>query len=117
MRVAEREFDHGTLVALHEVVERFYVTDRRLRRAQARMARALDGSDPSVADVRAYLAAVERYFAGFEREARRHLRDIERRLARVAQLQFNLTAERGVATQRVAATQGVLARLRELGAR
>jgi hypothetical protein len=62
----------------------------------------------------AYLAAARRYFVGFEREAREHLREVESRLAKVSQLQFNLTAERGVAARRVAATQGVLSRVAEL---
>jgi hypothetical protein len=65
--------------------------------------------------VRGYLAAVTTYFTGFEREARSHLADIDRRLARASQLQFNLTAERGVTARRVEATQGVLSRLAELG--
>jgi len=64
----------------------------------------------------AYLDAVRRYFAGFEREARAHLSDVERRLARASQVQFNLTAERGVAARRVEITQGVLSKLAELGA-
>jgi hypothetical protein len=58
-----------------------------------------------------------RYFRGFEREARAHLRDLDERLARVSQLQFNLTAERGVAARRAELTQGVLARVEELGPR
>ena len=56
------------------------------------------------------------YFSGFEREARAHLADIDKRLARVSQLQFNLTAERGVTARRVEVTQGVLARLAEVAA-
>jgi len=55
-----------------------------------------------------YLAAVRRYFAGFEREAREHLRDVDRRLEHLNQVQFNLTAERGVAVKRIEATQAVL---------
>jgi hypothetical protein len=43
--------------------------------------------------------------------------DVDRRLAKVSQLQFNLTAERGVAARRVEVTQGVLARLLELARR
>jgi hypothetical protein len=57
---------------------------------------------------------VIRYFSGFAREAQAHLRDVERRLAKVSQLQFNLTAERGVAAKRVEITQGVLSKVAEL---
>jgi alpha-ketoglutarate-dependent taurine dioxygenase len=104
------------LRALAEEVGRFHVRDRKLGRAQARMAELLaaGGAVPD-AEAAAYLAEVLRYFRGFEREARAHLRDLERRLARVSQVQFNLTAERGVAIRRVEATQGVLARIAELG--
>ncbi len=106
------------LAALVEEIGRFYVTDRKMRRAQTTMAQALARSrPPSPKAVAAYLKAVSRYFTGFEREARAHLADLDRRLGRVSQLQFNLTAERGVAARRVEATQGVLARIREIGPR
>lgn len=58
-----------------------------------------------------YLAAVRRYFAGFDREARAHLRDVDRRLERANQVVFNLAAERGVAVKRIEATSGVLTQL------
>jgi hypothetical protein len=41
------------------------------------------------------------------------LADVDRRLAKVSQLQFNLTAERGVTARRVEVTQAVLTRARE----
>jgi len=63
---------------------------------------------------RRYLDAVERYFTGFSAEAGTQLAKLERRLSQVSQLQYNLTAERGVAVKRVAATQGVLATIAEL---
>ena len=85
-----------------------------LRRAQAALERALAEGDPSPRIVEAYLAAARRYFGGFAREAQSHLADVERRLARASQLQYNLTAERGVAARRIEATQGVLARVEEL---
>ncbi len=106
----------AALGELHTEVNRFYVRDRALLQAQAAFAKVLEspgGVDATAA--RLYLRAIVRYFGGFEREARAHLNDIEARLARAAQLHFNLTAERGVATRRVEATQGVLARVRELG--
>lgn len=100
---------------LVEEIGRFYVTDRALLRAQQRITRVLAAAQPLPdAEIARYLAAVERYFAGFEREARAHLGDVDRRLARAAQLQFNLTAERSVTTKRVEITQRVLARAREL---
>jgi len=109
--------DRAEFVSLVEEIGRFYVTDRAMRRAQERMTRTMAARTPSEREVRAYLAAVESYFAGFEREARAHLGDVDRRLAKAAQLQFNLTAERGVTTKRVEITQGVLARTRELARR
>ncbi len=106
------------LAALVAEVGRFYVRDRAMRRAQERMAATLAGGEiPGDAAVARYLAAVRRYFGGFEREARAHLADLDRRLANVNQLQFNLTAERGVAQRRVEVTQGVLTRIEELAPR
>ena len=60
--------------------------------------------------------AVRRYFEGFDREARAHLRDVDRRLERSNQVVFNLTAERGVAVKRIEATQSVLSALAGLEA-
>ncbi|MFY9781791.1 MAG: hypothetical protein WAJ85_14930 [Candidatus Baltobacteraceae bacterium] len=108
--------DRERLRALAAEIGRFYVRERRLCRAQARMAELLATGEPVPdAEIAAYLSEVLRYFRGFEREARAHLRDLDRRLARVSQLQFNLTAERGVAARRVEVTQGVLARVAEIG--
>jgi hypothetical protein len=99
-------------------IDGFYVRDRAMRGAQAEMKRVLAGAaPPSDADVERYVGAVKKYFDGFEREARAHLSDVDRRLAKVSQLQFNLTAERGVAAKRVEVTQGVLARVLELARR
>jgi hypothetical protein len=58
---------------------------------------------------------VRRYFTGFQREAQAHLKSVDRELERLYQLQYNLTAERGVAVRRVEATQGVLSAIAELG--
>ena len=110
--------DATPVSALVEEIAGFYVTDRAMRRAQQRMTRVLAAAQPPPpAEVARYLTAVERYFAGFEREARAHLGDVDRRLARAAQLQFNLTAERSVTTKRVELTQRVLAHARELARR
>jgi hypothetical protein len=110
--------ERGRLEALVDEVGRFYIRERRMRLAQDAM-RTLLGNDAALDDaaVRGYLVAVTAYFTGFEREARAHLRDIDKRLARASQLQFNLTAERGVTARRVEATQGVLSRLAELAVR
>jgi hypothetical protein len=109
--------DRASLKALADEVGRFYVRERKMRRAQEAI-RLLLASDAPLdpAAVRGYLNAVTDYFTGFEREARHHLADIDKRLARVSQLQFSLTAERGVTARRVEATQGVLSRLAELAA-
>jgi hypothetical protein len=107
--------ERAALLALVEDVGRFYVRDRRMRLAQEAIRTLLAGDAPlDDGAVRGYLVAVTTYFTGFEREARGHLADIDKRLARVSQLQFNLTAERGVTARRVEATQGVLSRLAEL---
>ena len=104
--------DHAALTSLVEEVGRFYVTDRTMQRAQKTMVQLLRNATPPPANaVAAYVRAVARYFTAFEREARGHLADVDRRLGRVSQLQFNLTAERGVAARRVEATQDVLARV------
>jgi hypothetical protein len=113
MPAAKRE----QLERLIAQVEGFYVRNRRLRRAQAEMTALLaSGAAIPPAAAAAFLNAVAQYFEGYEREARAHLRDVEKRLARAGQVQFNLTAERGVAARRVEITQGVLSQLAEIGA-
>lgn len=92
----------------------FHITDRTMKRAQAQIDAALRGGSVSAQQRRDYLAAVRRYFAGFEREARGHLSDVDRRLVHANQVVFNLTAERGVAVKRIEATQAVLHRVGEL---
>ena len=107
--------DRTRLRAFVDEVGRFYVRERSMRRAQEAIRTLLaSDADLDAAAVRGYLHAVTAYFTGFEREARRHLADLDRRLAHASQLQFNLTAERGVAIRRVEATQGVLSHLAEL---
>jgi hypothetical protein len=101
--------------ALVVEVDRFHLRDRGLRRSQSALKAKLEsGAALSDEETAAYLSAVRLYFSGFAREAQAHLRDIERRLAKVSQLQFNLTAERGVAARRVEIAQGVLSKLAEL---
>jgi hypothetical protein len=92
----------------------FHITDRAMKAAQAQAEAALrDGGGDGELE-RRYVEAVRRYFTGFEREARTHLRDVDRRLEHVNQVHFNLSAERGVAVKRIEATQSVLAALEEL---
>jgi hypothetical protein len=107
--VADRE----RLAALVASVGAFHVTDRAMRAAQEKMERALTGGTLEEGEVRAYLAAVRRYFEPYEREARGQLRHVDRELERLYQLQFNLTAERGVVAKRVEAVRGVLDALAE----
>jgi hypothetical protein len=104
------------LAALVAQVGNFHITDRAMRKVQDAAAQAL-ANGPLEPRLRGeYLAAVRRYFAAFEREARGHLRDVDRRLEHVNQVHFNLAAERGVAVKRIEATQAVLAELDSIGA-
>src|SRR5579885_1546675 len=96
---------------LVERVGRFYLTDKAMKGAQKTIEIAIAAGDVGDEERRRYLQAVRRYFTGFEREARGHLRDVDKRLEHVNQVQFNLTAERGVAVRRIEATQEVLREL------
>jgi imidazolonepropionase-like amidohydrolase len=108
---------HGDgLAALIARVGTFHITDRAMRRAQDAAERALAGGGLDAAQQRDYVASVRRYFEGFAREARGHLRDVDRRLEHTNQVHFNLTAERGVAVKRIEATQAVLADVEALRA-
>jgi hypothetical protein len=89
----------------------FHITDAAMRRAQERAEAAIARGDVNETEMRAYLGAARRYFSSFDREARAHLRDVDRRLTRANQIVFNLTAERGVAVKRIEATGAVLAAL------
>jgi hypothetical protein len=105
--------------ALLELVARvgaFHITQRPMKRAQGKIEKAIrDGAVDEALRVN-YLDEVRRYFEGFDAEARAHLRDVDRRLERVNQIHFNLTAERGVAVKRIEATGSILDALRGLGA-
>ncbi|HXF35080.1 MAG TPA: hypothetical protein VN603_10960 [Candidatus Acidoferrales bacterium] len=108
-------FDLQRLRALVVTVDGFYVRDRALARQQKKMKEILAARSPADAEARTYVDAVRKYFEGFEREARAHLKHVDRELEKLYQVQFNLTAERGVAQRRVEATQGVLSTIAELG--
>jgi hypothetical protein len=94
--------------ALATRVGEFHITDRAMKRAQEEIAAALAAGDVDERARDGYLDAVRRYFDGFQREARAHLRDVDKRLEQINQVAFNLTAERGVAVKRIEATESVL---------
>jgi hypothetical protein len=101
------------VAALAESVGSFHITERGMKRAQQEIELAIAAGDVDENTRAAYFAAVRRYFEGFGREARTHLRDVDRRLVHANQVQFNLTAERGVAVKRIEATDAVLHALAE----
>lgn len=94
--------------ALVKRVGEFYITERAMKSAQKKIEAALAAGNSDVRAREEYLAAVRRYFSGFEKEARGHLRSVDKRLEHINQVHFNLTAERGVAVRRIEATQAVL---------
>jgi hypothetical protein len=96
------------IAALAARVGEFHITDRGMRRAQDEFERDAAAGSVDAASESRYLRAVRAYFDGFAREARVHLRDVDRRLVDLHQVQFNLTAERGVAVKRIEAAEGVL---------
>ncbi|MBV8600710.1 MAG: hypothetical protein JO359_03990 [Candidatus Eremiobacteraeota bacterium] len=96
-------------------VGEFRIRDRRLAAEQKKIEAILRERDPSSDEFRRYREAVERYFGAFAREARQRLDELDRRIAHVNQVQFNLQAERGVALRRIEKTQGVLSEVSELG--
>jgi hypothetical protein len=103
----------AALAALATHVGGFHITDRAMKRSQEDVAAAIAAGDVDDRTRDAYLSAVRHYFNGFQREARAHLRDVDKRLEQINQVAFNLTAERGVAVKRIEATEGVL---RDVGA-
>jgi hypothetical protein len=103
----------AALSALAAHVGGFHITDRAMKRAQEDIAAAISAGDVDDGARDAYCSAVRRYFDGFQKEARAHLRDVDKRLEQINQVAFNLTAERGVAVKRIEATYGVL---RDVGA-
>ena len=89
-------------------VAAFHITDRAMKRAQTEVESAIAAGDVDERARKQYLGAVRRYFDAFAKEARGHLRDVDRRLEQIDQVHFNLTAERGVAVKRIEATESVL---------
>jgi hypothetical protein len=107
----------GGLPELVARVAAFHITRRDMKRAQRAIEQALRNGAIDDATRAAYLFAVRRYFESFDKEARAQLRDVDRRLERVNQVHFNLTAERGVAVKRIEATSAVLDALASVEAR
>ena len=116
LRMTRGVAETGRLAALAAAVGTFHITDRAMRAAHERVERALAAGEVDDATAAAYLAAVRRYFEPYEREAQGQLRHVDRELGRLYQVQFNLTAERGVVAKRVEAVRGVLGALAELRA-
>lgn len=85
-----------------------------MKRAQREAEAMLRGGNLDAQGCERYLRAVRGYFDAFEREARAHLRDVDRRLEHASQVHFNLSAERGVAVKRIEATQSVLSDVRSV---
>lgn len=106
--------ERAQLTALVETIAGFHLTDRRLLRAQRAIQRELALGEPTAPTLAAYLRTAAAYFRGFERDARAQLTNVDRALEQLYVRQYNLAAERGVATKRIEAVQGVLARLAEL---
>ncbi len=109
--------DAAALRALVSLVGEFYITQRRMKNAQQRIAALLEREDVSEEEARRYVAAVNEYFQSFEREIRAHLRSLDGRLANAYQVQFNLTTEREVAVKRMEATRAVIAAAVNIGDR
>ena len=91
------------LSELLALVDGFHITDKRLLRARAEIARANDATAE-----RAFRSEVQRYFGSLAREAERHVAEVDRRLDDVYQRQFNLSAERAVAQRRLEGARDVL---------
>lgn len=102
------------LVEIASRVGAFHITDRAMKRAQSTIESAIAKGAVDAATRAAYLREVRRYFESFDREARQQLRDVDRRLERINQIHFNLSAERGVAVKRIEGTRGVLDALTSL---
>jgi hypothetical protein len=100
--------DNEQFRALVARVGEFYITDKAMKSAQNRIEAVMASGEPDERARGEYLAAVRHYFTGFEKEARAHLRTVDKRLEHANQVQFNLTAERGVAVRRIEATQTLL---------
>ncbi len=96
------------LSELLALVDGFHITDKRLLRARAALERNRDE-----ATLREFRTQVQRYFESLAREAQAQVADVDRRLDDSYQRQFNLNAERAVATRRLDGARDVLRLLDE----
>ncbi|MDQ2664303.1 MAG: hypothetical protein M3Y18_09795 [Candidatus Eremiobacteraeota bacterium] len=106
--------DDHAFRALMARVGNFYITDKAMKRAQDKIETLVSAGEADLRERNEYVAAVRRYFSGFEREARVHLRNLDKRLEQTNQVHFNLTAERAVAVRRIEATANILCDLQSM---
>jgi len=100
------------LATLVRHVGAYRISDRSLRASLERVQSYTErGEAPPEPELAAFMRAARRYFETLEREARAHLKDIDRRLDDLFQQQYNLQAERGVAQRRLAGAGETLALL------
>lgn len=91
------------LAVLVRQVGAYRISDRALRAGLEALQGRLERNEmPSERELAVFLREARRYFEGLEREARAHLKDLDRRLDDLFQQQYNLQAERGVAQRRLA---------------
>jgi len=91
----------------------FYFSDPSIRSLHERVGRALDSGTHDRNLEAQYRKALLRYFGGFDAQTRAQLRDLDRRLAELAQAQLNFTAERNVAVKRLQNIASMLGMLDE----
>jgi predicted Zn-dependent peptidase len=96
------------LSELLALVDEYHITDKRLLRARAQLAR---GGGPE-AELE-FTRQAKRYFDAVARETQSHLADLDRRLNDLYQRQYNLHAERAVAQRRLEGAQRIAAALAE----
>lgn len=89
------------LRTLYERADRFHFSDPSMRSLHQSVGKALESESASADLEERYRKALQRYFVGFDRQTRAQLRDLDRRLAELAQAQLNFTAERNVAVKRL----------------
>ncbi len=104
------------LRTLHERASAFHFSEAAIRSLHDRVGKALDTGAPTREMEEAYRRALRRYFAGFDVQTRAQLRDLDRRLAELAQAQLNFTAERNVAVKRLENIGAMLGLLDEASA-
>ena len=89
------------LRALYQHAESFHFSEPTIRALHQRVGRALEAGAPTEELEAGYRAALRKYFASFDTQTRAQLRDVDRRLADLAQAQLNFNAERNVAVKRL----------------